>query len=95
MPAYVLVEIEILDPEAYARYMPLAPPAVAAHGGRYLARGGKTDLLEGDAAPARIAIIEFPSIERAREWWESAQYKAAREVRRNAARARMVAVQGV
>jgi uncharacterized protein (DUF1330 family) len=95
MPAYVVVEVEILDPAAYERYKPLAPPAVAAYGGRYLARGGRTDLLEGDGTNQRLAILEFPSLERAREWWESDQYAAARAVRRNAARVRMVAVEGV
>lgn len=95
MPAYVIVEVEILDPVAYERYKPLAPLAVAAYGGRYLARGGRTDSLEGGGGSPRIALIEFPSLARAREWWESDQYAAAREVRRNAARVRMVAVEGV
>ena len=95
MPAYVLVEVEVLDPETYARYLPLASPAVEAYGGRYLARGGKTDILEGAAATGRVALLEFPTLARAREWWESDQYAAARAVRRNAARMRMVAVEGV
>ncbi len=95
MSAYVIVEIEVRDPVAYEDYKRLAPPAIALYGGRYLARGGKTDLLEGDAKPERLVILEFPSLARAREWWASAEYGAARSLRQSCARARMVAVEGV
>ena len=95
MPAYVIVEIEVLDPEGYARYRELAPPTVAAHGGRYIVRGGQTAILEGDWSPPRLAVLEFPSLERAKAWWASAEYAAARAVRSGAARVRMVAVEGI
>ncbi|MEP6993412.1 MAG: DUF1330 domain-containing protein [Acidobacteriota bacterium] len=95
MPAYVIVEVEVLDPAAFERYKPLAPPAIAAYGGRYVARGGRTETLEGDWSPSRLVILEFPSLERAREWWSSDEYTKAREARRGAANVRMVCVEGV
>lgn len=60
MPAYVVVDIAIHDPETYARYREIAPPSIAAYGGRYLARGGATAVLEGTWSPARLVILEFP-----------------------------------
>ncbi len=94
MPAYVVVEVEVRDPAVFEEYKRLAPPSIAAYGGRYLARGGRTDLLEGDAKPERLVILEFPSLARARQWWASDEYGAARSLRQSCARARMVAVEG-
>ena len=94
MPAYVIVEVEVLDPAAFERYKELAPPSIAAHGGRYLARGGRTDALEGDP-PKRLVILEFPTLERARQWWGSPEYAPARALREKAARIRMLAVEGL
>jgi len=93
MTAYVVVEVEVLDAAAFERYKELAPPSIAAHGGRYLARGGRTDTLEGDP-PKRLVILEFPSLERARQWWASPEYAPAKALREKAARIRMVAVEG-
>jgi uncharacterized protein (DUF1330 family) len=95
MPAYVLVEITVTDPEAYETYKALAGPAVAQHGGRYLARGGATELLEGSPEPApRVVVLEFPDLATARRWSESPEYGAARAAREGAAVVRMVAVEG-
>jgi uncharacterized protein (DUF1330 family) len=95
MPAYVVVDVEVTDPEAYERYKPLAPPAIAAYGGRYLARGGRTDVLEGDWTPSRAVLLEFPSLEKARAWWESAEYAEAKALRQSSTRTRMVVVEGL
>lgn len=95
MPAYVIVEVEVIDAEAFERYKALAPPSIAAYGGRYLARGGRTAALEGDRAPRRLVILEFPSLERAREWWASEEYAPAKSVRETAARVWMTCVEGV
>lgn len=95
MPAYVVVDIEVTDPEAYERYKLLAPPAIAAYGGRYLARGGESSTLEGDWQPSRLVILEFESLERAQEWFDSPEYREARRVREGAATMRMVAVDGI
>jgi uncharacterized protein (DUF1330 family) len=81
MPAYVLVEIAVTDPQAYERYKALAEVSVAAHGGRYLVRGGRREQLEGSRTPARLVLLEFPSMERARAWWSSPEYEAAKPFR--------------
>lgn len=94
MSAYVIVEIEITDPELYERYKQLAPATVQAHGGRYLARGGTTAALEGDWDPQRLVILEFGSLDQARAWHDSPEYRDARSLRWRAARSRMVAVAG-
>ena len=95
MPAYVLVEIEIEDPERYEEYKKLAPPAIAAYGGRYLARGGQTATLEGSWSPQRLVILEFPSVARAREWWASPEYAPAKALRQACANADMVVLEGM
>jgi uncharacterized protein (DUF1330 family) len=95
MPAYVIVDIDITDPARYDEYKRLAAPTVTAHGGRYLARGGAVEVLEGDPAPHRVVVLEFPSMERARQWWESADYRPARTIRQACARTEMLLVAGV
>lgn len=95
MPAYVVVDITIHDPETYARYRELAPPSIAAYGGRYLARGGATQALEGTWSPARLVILEFPSMEQARAWWASPEYAEAKALRQRCADAEMLLVEGI
>jgi uncharacterized protein (DUF1330 family) len=95
MAAYVIVETDITDPERYEGYKAAAAPAVAAAGGRYVARGGELDVLEGDWRPSRLVILEFQDLAAARRWYESEAYAAARGLRQGAASIRMVAVQGV
>lgn len=95
MSAYVVVDIEVLDAERYETYKQLAPPAVAAFGGRYIARGGATETLEGDWRPTRLVIVEFPTTERAKAWWASAEYEQAKALRHECARSRMVVIEGV
>jgi uncharacterized protein (DUF1330 family) len=95
MPAFVIVEIEVHDPEAYENYRSLAPASIEAYGGRFIARGGATESLEGDWAPERIVVLEFPSLERARQWWTSPEYSDAKAIRMRAAQTRMIATEGV
>jgi len=95
MPAYVIVDVDVLVAAEFARYAELVPPTIAQYGGRYLARGGRTVLLDGEPEPKRVVILEFPTLERAREWEASPEYAPARAIRRRAARVRMVAVEGV
>ena len=64
MPAYVINDMVVTDPELFERYKQLSPPTVAQYGGRFLARGGQIENLEGDWSPQRVVIIEFPSLER-------------------------------
>lgn len=95
MPAYVIVEIDVTDPEGYEEYRRLATPTVEAFGGCYIVRGGKTEMLEGDWEPKRIVVLQFDSLERAKEWWGSAEYAPAKAIRHRTAHTRMIAVEGV
>ena len=95
MPAYVVLDIEVTDAEAFARYKELGPPAVAAFGGRYLARGGTVDTLEGSWHPSRLVILEFPTVDAGRAWWASAEYGPAKALRQACARTEMLLVEGV
>ena len=94
MVAYVVVDAEILDPAKYEEYRKIAPQAIAKYGGRYLARGGQTAILEGDWRPNRIVVLEFPSIEAARNFYTSVEYTAARRARAGAAKMNMIVVDG-
>ncbi len=95
MPAYVLVQIVVKDPETYERYRALVPPSIAAYGGRFVVRGGATTTLEGTWSPARLVILEFPSAERARAWWASPEYAEAKALRQASSEAEMLLVEGV
>ena len=95
MSVYVIVDITITDPAGYEEYKKLAPPAVAAYGGKYLARGGPVETLEGDWAPARLVILEFESVERAKQWLASPEYSAARQLRGSTTTTNMVVIAGV
>lgn len=95
MAAYVIVDIQVTDPAGYAEYRQLAPPIVAAYGGKYLVRGGALETLEGDWAPQRLVILEFPSVAQAKAWWDSPEYRPAREMRQRTTISRMVVVEGV
>jgi uncharacterized protein (DUF1330 family) len=95
VPSYVIVNVTIRDRESYERYKQLAAEAVAAYGGRYLVRGGATETLEGTWRMARLVILEFPSVERARAWWASREYGPAKALRQACADTEMVLVEGV
>lgn len=95
MRAYVLVDVTVEDPERYARYRELTPPSIAAYGGRFLVRGGTTETLEGSWSPNRMVVVEFPSVEQARAWWNSPEYAPARALRQASARTEMILVEGV
>ena len=95
MPAYVIVETDISDPEQYEQYKAASPGAVAAGGGRFVARGGELAVLEGDWNPSRLVILEFDDLDAAKRWYESEIYQAAKQLREGAAKLRMVAVEGL
>ncbi len=80
-PAYIIVDMKITDTEQYKQYMAVAPAAVAAAGGEYLVRGGKFEALEGNWQPARIAMLRFPSYEKAKTFYDDEMYRAARAQR--------------
>lgn len=95
MPAYVIVEIAVEDPVRYEDYKKMAAPTIAAFGGRYIVRGGAVQTLEGAWAPGRLVVLEFPSADRAREWWNSAQYAPAKRLRHETATTNMILVEGL
>jgi len=95
MSAYVIAEIEIDNPEGYEEYKKLAPPPIAAYGGKYIARGGRVENLEGDWQPNRIVILEFESVEKAKQWLDSDEYRGARALRHKYATTNMIVVEGV
>ena len=95
MPAYVIVDIQVNDPVGYEEYKQLAPPSIAAHGGKYLARGGQTEVLEGGWSPSRLVILQFENIGQARKWLNSSEYSAARALRHQTATTNMVVIEGM
>ena len=95
MPAYVIVETDISDPERYEQYKAASPAAVEACGGRFVVRGGDVAVLEGDWHPSRLVMLEFEDLAAAKRWYESEVYQEAKKLREGAAHLRMVAVQGV
>jgi len=94
MKAYVIVEVNITDKIQYEEYKKLTPAAIAAFGGHFLVRGGKTETLEGDWQPESMVVVELPSIENAREWWHSVQYSKAKAIRQQSAHTKMLIVEG-
>ena len=95
MKAFVIVEISISDPVEYEEYKKLTPAAIAAYDGRFVVRGAKTESLEGDWQPERIVVLEFPSVERAKEWWDSPEYTPAKLIMQRSATTKMIVVEGV
>lgn len=95
MPVYAIFDIAVTDPERYEDYKKLAPPAIAAYGGKYLARGGQLDMLEGDWNPSRIVVLEFPTAEQAKAWIDSPEYREARALRHATATTNAILVEGL
>jgi uncharacterized protein (DUF1330 family) len=81
---YLLVTMNITDPERYKQYMAEAPTAVKAYGGEYLVRGGKHETLEGNWQPHRVAVLRFPSYEKAKAFYDDEQYTRIRRLRQGA-----------
>ena len=95
MPAYIVVETDINNPEQYESYKAATPAAIAAGGGRFIVRGGEIAVLEGDWQPKRLVLLEFPDLEAAKRFYDSPEYQDAKRLREGAARLNMVAVEGV
>jgi uncharacterized protein (DUF1330 family) len=93
--AYVLVDVDVTDPEQYDRYRPLAAASVEAYGGRYVVRGGATEVLEGDRVPNRLVVLEFPDPDTARRWYHSPEYAEAKATRAGAATGSFILVEGM
>ena len=95
MPAYVIADVEVLDTTGYEEYRQKVPATITAYGGRYLARGGATEVLEGSWSPKRCVILEFPDMERFRAWWDSPEYVPLRRLRERTTRSHLVVTKGL
>ena len=95
MTAYVIVDIDVHDLVGYNEYKKLAPAIVESFGGKYLARGGRTEILEGDWSPSRLVILQFESVEQAKKWVDSPEYSEARKMRLSTTNSKMVVIEGV
>jgi uncharacterized protein (DUF1330 family) len=95
MPAFVIVEVAIKDPEAYEAYKKLTPASIAAYKSKFIVIGGNPAALEGDWKPGRLVVLQFPDVEHANQWWNSEEYAPAKVIRQGAATTRMILVEGV
>jgi uncharacterized protein (DUF1330 family) len=93
--AYVIADVEITNPVEYEDYKRMVPATLAAFGGKFVARGGAVAVLEGAWRPNRLVIIEFESVEQAKAWWASEEYRAAKELRQRHSVGSLVVVEGV
>ena len=94
MPAYVIAEVNVTNPAGYDAYRPLAGASIAQYGGKFLARGGKAELIEGSPDPARIVVIEFADIAAAKRWYNSPEYQEALKIRLANSTGRVLIVEG-
>jgi len=95
MTALIIVEVRITEPAKFEEYRKLVPATLEPYGGRFLARGGRVETLEGGWDPKRIVVIEFPTLERARAWWASEEYRIPKQMRMESAETRMIVVESV
>jgi uncharacterized protein (DUF1330 family) len=94
MSAYVIVDIEVHNPEKYQQYLAQITPTVLANGGRYLVRGAQSTVISGEWQPKRLVVMEFPSVEVANHWATCAEYAPIHAMRNKNASANMIIVEG-
>jgi len=94
MSAYVIIEIDIIDSVGYDEYKKLAGATVEKYGGKYIVRGGRAETLEGDWNPKRIVVLEFESMQRAKDWLNCDEYREPRKMRHRTAKTNMIVVEG-
>lgn len=95
MPAYVIAMVEVKDPTRYEDYRKQVLATVTAYGGRFIARAGSTEVLEGQWTPKRLVILEFPSFARAKEWWSSPEYAGPKALRQATSDGTLILIDGV
>lgn len=95
MPAYVIAHIDVKDPVKYEDYKKMSPVSIEQYGGKFIARGGKAESLEGTWQPKRLVLLEFPSVEQARKWWASDEYAPAKALRQATSIGDLVVIEGV
>ena len=95
MAAYVIADVEVTNPEAYEEYRPQVPATIEKYGGKYVVRGGTVETVEGIWSPQRLVMIEFPSMELARKWYDSPEYTEIRGIRFRNAKSNVIFVDGI
>jgi uncharacterized protein (DUF1330 family) len=93
--AYILANVDVTDPQQYEQYKKLSSIAMQTHGAEVCARGGAVQVLEGDWSPKRVVLLKFPTAEKARAFYDSPEYAAAKAARQGAAVMRMVLIEGL
>jgi uncharacterized protein (DUF1330 family) len=94
MSAYVIVDIEVHDAAAYDEYRKVVGATLAKYGGKFVVRGGKIEVLEGSWNPKRIVVLEFESAARARQWYDSEEYRVPKQMRMRASKGNTILVEG-
>ena len=94
MSAYVIAEIDVVDPAAYEEYRKQVLAVVTKYGGKFIVRGGKIDPREGGWTPKRIVVLEFPSMAQAQKWYDSPEYAPLIKLRQKAAKGKLIIVEG-
>ena len=95
MAAYIIADLTVTDPAAMEEYRKLVPATLARYGGRFVVRGGAHQSVEGDWKPTRLVVLEFPSMEQAKRWYDSEEYREPKAMRLRAGRTNLVMVDGV
>jgi uncharacterized protein (DUF1330 family) len=95
MSAYFIVDVDVTDPAGFDEYRQLVPATIQQYGGRYIVRGGIAETLEGDWQPKRVVVLEFPSLEQARRWYNSEAYRGPKALRFKTATSKMILVEGI
>jgi uncharacterized protein (DUF1330 family) len=95
MAAYVIADIEVTDSAGFAEYQQKVPATIAAHGGRYLVRGGATEVLEGGWSPKRCVVLEFPNMAQLKTWYASPEYRPLIAIRERTTRSNLMVVEGL
>src|SRR4051812_38758803 len=94
MAGYIIAEVQVTDPERYEEYRRQVEGTIAAYGGKYLVRGGKSEGLEGDSPKGRLVVIEFDSYDRAKAWYDSQEYAGPKSLRQDTSTGRVILVDG-
>jgi uncharacterized protein (DUF1330 family) len=94
MPAYVIADVSVTDPAGFEEYRKHVPATLEKYGGRYVVRGGRHEKLEGSWQPSRLVILEFPSMEQAKRWYECEEYRGPKAMRMKSAKTNAVVVEG-
>ena len=94
MSAFVIAEIDVVDPAAYEDYRKQVPAVVSKYGGKFIVRGGKVDPKEGGWTPKRIVVVEFPSMGQAQKFYDSPEYAPLIKLRQKASKGKVILVEG-